>query len=181
MNGLFTATSRPIPGFLVARALAMENSQNQTNTNSSTRHTLRYDTLLFPMIDLCTIELPDSEKVDATYYQKIQDASEREFSSVTQVNKKDPNNMTVVNDVPNGTDNEMDKHRIRHYNHRHTSVEETKIHQPRRHLETIRRDDGDSIEEITWADDIDGHQLRKHILVQKVLKKAQKDRLDRER
>lgn len=88
---------------------------------------------------------------------------------------KKENSTFVLNSVPTAS-NETDKHRIRHRNHHHS--EETK---PKKHLETIRRDDGDSIEEITWEDDLDGHQLRKQIIEQKVIMKAHKYQDDNDR
>uniref|UniRef100_A0A1B6IEI8 TGF-beta propeptide domain-containing protein n=1 Tax=Homalodisca liturata TaxID=320908 RepID=A0A1B6IEI8_9HEMI len=157
------STSRPIPGFLVARALSAN------NTNHTLGQTLHLDTLLFPMIDLCTMEFPESEKPGAVYYHKVNSdtvikkpdikASHREYQ---------PTNVTAPS-IPLQATGETENHKIRHHNHKPERYNTP----PHRHLETIRRDDGDSIEEITWADDLEGHQLRKHIIVQKVIMKSQ--------
>ncbi|XP_054266669.1 uncharacterized protein LOC128988915 isoform X2 [Macrosteles quadrilineatus] len=155
------STSRPIPGFLVARAGFLSNSTNHTWGAS-----LPLDTLLFPMIDLCTIEFPESERPDAIIYHKA-DVSEQ---------KKTPK--TPQRELLARPSNETEKHKIRHHGHR---MAESHREQPHRHLETVRRDDGDSIEEITWADDLDGHQLRKQIIVQKVIRKNMNNQQDNER
>lgn len=118
------------------------------------------------MIDLCTIEFPESERPDAIIYHKA-DVSEQ---------KKTPK--TPQRELSARPSNETEKHKIRHHGHR---MAESHREQPHRHLETVRRDDGDSIEEITWADDLDGHQLRKQIIVQKVIRKNMNNQQDNER
>nr|CAD7204683.1 unnamed protein product [Timema douglasi] len=64
-NEAFIATARPIPGFLVnaARDYILESTRNETNTRRS--NTIYLDSLMFPMIDLFTIEMPEHEMVDA--------------------------------------------------------------------------------------------------------------------
>nr|CAD7395924.1 unnamed protein product [Timema poppensis] len=59
------STARPIPGFLVnaARDYILESTRNETNTRRS--NTIYLDSLMFPMIDLFTIEMPEHEMVDA--------------------------------------------------------------------------------------------------------------------
>ncbi|XP_075210777.1 uncharacterized protein LOC142318121 [Lycorma delicatula] len=180
------STARPIPGFLIdaATLLAMENNNNQTETQAST---FNFNSLLFPMIDLCTVELPESDIAEAVFYHNARYAIEQHLANAS----KDPQNVTV-HDTQVENENETEKHHIRHQSHHHqitvnqanqgsaTNIDDaiSRSRQPQQHIETIRQDTGDSIEEITWADDIDGHQLRKHIIVQKVIKKASKDHQD---
>lgn len=170
---LFTATSRPIPGFLVARALTSEVGYNSTN------QTLHFDTFLYPMIDLCTIELPENEKPDLTFHQKANENSEFDSRKASGKFVRKGQNSTGFSSTFQYGRGDSEKHKIRHFSHKY--VDENHNNPPQRHLETVRRDDGDSIEEITWADDLDGHQLRKQIIVQKVIMKKQNGDLDGER
>lgn len=142
------------------------------------------------MIDLCTVELPEADIAEAVFYHNARYAIEQHLANVT----KEPQTPTA-NETQVTNENETDKHHIRHKSHHHqatatasavnvvnpatpaTDDSSLRSRQTRQHIETVRHDNGDSIEEITWADDIDGHQLRKHIIVQKVIKKA-KDRQD---
>nr|CAD7432001.1 unnamed protein product [Timema monikensis] len=64
------STARPIPGFLVnaARDYILENTRNENTrneTNNRRSNTIYLDSLMFPMIDLFTIEMPEHEMVDA--------------------------------------------------------------------------------------------------------------------
>lgn len=146
----------------MARALTPEN-----NTNLTSEQALHFDTFMFPMIDLCTIEFPESERPDTVYYHRL---SERPHSRIKGAR--------TGQGVPGGQTNETE-HRIRHNSNKGT--DETNKAPSHRHLETIRRDNGDSFEEITWAEDLDGHQIRKQIIVQKSVAKSQNDQQDNER
>lgn len=130
------------------------------------------------MIDLCTIELPENVKPDSTFRHKANENSESEGRKTSVKFLRKGQNSTAVSSVLQYAHGDSEKHKIRHYSHKY--IDENHNNPPQRHFETVRRDDGDSIEEITWADDLDGHQLRKQIIVQKVIKK-QNSGLDNER
>ncbi|RZF45274.1 hypothetical protein LSTR_LSTR013648 [Laodelphax striatellus] len=183
------STSRPIPGFLVdaARLFSLENQSEASGGSSSSAY--HFNTHMFPMIDLCTVELPESEIAEAVLYHNAKFALERQLLTVVRNNSISP------------ADNDNDgRHRIRHQNHHRivvmnsTAVEAmadaaassiaqggpasaSLISSPqparqRHHTEVVRRDNGDSVEEMTLTtDDLDGDQLRKHIIVQKVIKR----------
>lgn len=145
------------------------------------------------MIDLCTVELPESDIAEAVFYHNARYAIEQHLANIS----KEPQ-ITFVNESHAENENETSKHHIRHQSHHHqlltsstssynvvnqvtpasTNDAASRNRAARQHIETVRKDNGDSIEEITWADDIDGHQLRKHIIVQKVIKKAPRDQQD---
>nr|CAD7449906.1 unnamed protein product [Timema bartmani] len=93
------ATARPIPGFLVnaARDYILENTRNETNTRRS--NTIYLDSLMFPMIDLFTIEMPEHEMVDAallyqTRYSLTQHMTNinsfSPHSPIVKINSDDP-------------------------------------------------------------------------------------------
>uniref|UniRef100_A0A1B6C4D2 TGF-beta propeptide domain-containing protein n=1 Tax=Clastoptera arizonana TaxID=38151 RepID=A0A1B6C4D2_9HEMI len=152
--------SSPLPAFL-ARAIA-EATANRT-LSSSKSQAYHYNTLPFPILDLCTIESPESEK--SSFYHKIQEGYDKPYPVMYPTMTKENATLILGNiQIPL---NETDKHRIRHRNHHH---EETK---PKKHIEIIRRDDGDSIEEITFEDVLEGQKIRKQIIDQKVIKKTQ--------
>lgn len=130
------------------------------------------------MIDLCTIELPENDKSDTTFHHKANENSESEGRKTIGKFLRKGQNSTAGSSVLQYTHGDSEKHKIRHYSHKY--IDENHNNPPQRHLETVRRDDGDSIEEITWADDLDGHQLRKQIIVQKVIRK-QNSGLDSDR
>ncbi|XP_039275769.1 uncharacterized protein LOC120349490 [Nilaparvata lugens] len=182
------STSRPIPGFLVdaARLFSLEHNQSETS-NGGSSSAYHFNTHMFPMIDLCTVELPETEIAEAVLYHNAKFALERQLLTVVR------NNSIASADVMD--DN---RHRIRHQNHHRivvmnsTAVEAMAdaassissssppasasliASSPVRHTEVVRRDNGDSVEEMTFTsstDDLDGDQLRKHIIVQKVIKR----------
>ncbi|XP_039275700.1 uncharacterized protein LOC120349483 [Nilaparvata lugens] len=182
------STSRPIPGFLVdaARLFSLEHNQSETS-NGGSSSAYHFNTHMFPMIDLCTVELPETEIAEAVLYHNAKFALERQLLTVVR------NNSIASADVMD--DN---RHRIRHQNHHRivvmnsTAVEAMAdaassissssppasasliASSPMRHTEVVRRDNGDSVEEMTFTsstDDLDGDQLRKHIIVQKVIKR----------
>lgn len=130
------------------------------------------------MIDLCTMELPDNEKPNSTFHHMANENSESEGRKTNGKFLRKGQNPAAVSSLLQYARGDSEKHKIRHYSHKY--IDENHNNPPQRHLETVRRDDGDSIEEITWADDLDGHQLRKQIIVQKVIKK-QSSGLDSDR
>lgn len=133
---LISATPKPIPGFL------MEAAQREFDPDASPLQTYSFNLSRYPMVDVTTIEVPESEAQQAILYQNAKYAYEQNLASM----------MSKSGGAMLEAGQEADVHRIRHANYRHRANSSSSA------------DAADAA-----AAGLDGRDIRDQIIVQSII------------